>query len=213
MHHTRARRSTQRATSSRSQRSTAEQPSREFARLQRLVGNQAIQAMLGQLPIQRDPSDAGTGGGAAGVPSDKALDQEIARVAAGVCNQYLVHDAPFAPVVPTRMQTWSTFSTSNGVLDEDHFYNDSNGAEQHVKVRAFRGVGPDLKSQTGDTFWGRVVTWNDKGQEITVGRFSGWLEYNGGSWQVHMGPKPAPAAPPPPPPAPPSYDEGDQVPV
>jgi hypothetical protein len=135
------------------------------------------------------------------------IDEAFGRLALEQANTYLLYDADFAPVVPGRVKVWKTF-TSGREVDEDHFFTDSGGSEQHVKVRISLYSG-------GDTFRGRVVSWNPAGQEINVARFDGWIKDNGdGTCSVHVGSKPRPADPGPPPHGgAPQYYDWQEVPV
>jgi hypothetical protein len=168
-------------------------------RLQRSIGNAAVATLV----VQRDTSQAGS-------PTFSNLDTEVTRWATMSTNDFLLHKADFAPVIPTKIQTWKTISVG-GQLDEDHFYTDNTGAEQHVKVL---GGMPD-----STTIWGEIVNWDGNGQQQILQNFSGWLEDNGdGTCQVHTGAKPSTPSPsgpdaPSTPSGPPLYDNADVVPV
>jgi hypothetical protein len=179
----------------------------EIVALQRIVGNHTIGQLVAASAVYRQ-ADAGPPD-ANGAPSDANLDAEMTRFVTGFCNQYLLYTAPFAPVTPTNIQIWTTFS-GGGDLDEDHFYDPGTGGDQpHVKVRAHRSLGPDMRSPTGDKVWGSVVTWMNDGTETAVQRFHGWLSLQGSTWVVTAGDKPSsdPTSPAPPQ----NYDNSDQV--
>lgn len=157
--------------------------------LQRTAGNAAV----GTLVVQRD-----TGGGPV------YNDDEFKRMAMGSANDYLLSGEDFPPAVPGKVIYWKTMSAWKEV-DQDHFYTDANGAEQHVKARIILYSGDD-------TFQLRIVKWNDAGQEITVRRSSGWIDTATG--MPHRGEKPQPPDNSPPrPDRMPYYDDSDSVPV
>jgi hypothetical protein len=135
--------------------------------LQRTAGNAAV----GTLVVQRDAGAA---------PAYN--DDEFKRLALGSANDYLLSGEDFPAAVPGRVVYWKTMSAWNEV-DQDHFYTDANGAEQHVKARIRLYSG-------GDTFMLRIVRWNDAGQEITVRRSTGWVDMATG--MPHRGDKPQP---------------------
>jgi hypothetical protein len=168
-------------------------------RLQRSIGNAAVARLF----VQRDTPQAGP-------PTFSNLDSEVTRWATRSTNDFLLHKADFAPVPPTKITTWKTIS-AGGQLDEDHFYTDNAGAEQHVKLLA--GM-PD-----STTIWGEIVNWDGNGQQQTLQNFSGWLQDNGdGTCQVNSGANPSTPSPsgpdtPSTPSGPPVHDEDDSVPV
>jgi hypothetical protein len=157
--------------------------------LQRIAGNAAV----GTLVVQRD---AGS--------SPAYNDDEFKRMAMGSANDYLLSGEDFPPAMPGKVVYWKTMSAWNE-LDEDHFYTDANGAEQHVKVRI-------ILYSRGDTFQLRVVKWNAAGQEIVVRRSSGWIDMATGT--PHRGEKPQPPDNSPTrPDRVPYYDDSDSVPA
>ncbi|MBP2327170.1 hypothetical protein JOF56_007555 [Kibdelosporangium banguiense] len=165
--------------------------------LQRTAGNAAV----GSLVIQRD--DAGA--------APAFNDDEFKRMAMGSANDYLLSGQDFPPAVPGRVTYWKTMSAWREV-DEDHFYTDANGAEQHVKVKITLSGG-DLApgAPNPDKYLLRVIRWNDAGQEITVRRSVGWIDATG---TPHRGEKPQPPQPPDQTPEHPHYhDNDDNVPV
>jgi hypothetical protein len=157
--------------------------------LQRTAGNAAV----GSLVVQRDPGAGPT-----------YNDEEFKRLAMGSANDYLLSGEDFPPAVPGKVTYWKTVSAWREG-DEDHFYTDAQGNEQHVKVRITIYSG-------GDTFMLRVVRWNDAGQEITVRRSYGWVDMTTG--MPHRGDKPQPPdTNPPSPPRERFYYDDDSVPV
>lgn len=147
--------------------------------LQRTAGNAAV----GSLVVQRD--DAGA------VPAFN--DDEFKRMAMGSANDYLLSGQDFPPAVPGKVTYWKTMSAWREV-DEDHFYTDANGVEQHVKVKITLSGG-DLEpgAPHPDKYLLRVIRWNDAGQEVTVRRSTGWIDATG---TPHRGEKPQPPSPP-----------------
>lgn len=164
--------------------------------LQRTAGNAAV----GSLVVQRD--DAG-----APPAYDDVAFQRFAMASA---NDYLLSGQDFPPAVPGRVVYWKTMSASREA-DEDHFYTDAKGAEQHIKVRITLWGGELAPGAPNpDRYSLRVVRWNDAGQELTVRSSTGWIDAGG---TPHRGEKPPPPAPPnpaPPSPEPAPYYEDDQ---
>jgi len=164
---------------------------RSVLALQRAAGNRALTSTV----VQRQAAPV----------AFSNMDNEFARFAMMTTNTFLLSEADFAPVAPGRVQTWKTVS-AGGELDEDHFYTDAAGNEQHVKVHVF------LDSDAG--FRARICSWNADGQEISLKRISGWLEDQGdGTCVLHVGDKPRPPDPTPSTPSGPSnvYDDDENV--